>query len=81
MGPTAATMVAAQGPPEAPNRTVFLTPPFNILSATGGPAAMLIVDYRAQSAEVIRVFEDYGGDDSEPWNALVAYASRQLAGS
>lgn len=65
--------------PEVPAAVeVYLAPPRSILGGVSDAGALLLVDRRSQTVEIIEVVSDYFEGTGQDWPELVARARRAL---
>ena len=57
---------------------VYLTPPRSILRGVPDAAALVLVNHRAQTIELIEVIDDYVETDEQDWLDVVSRAERAL---
>jgi hypothetical protein len=70
-----ATCVAPSAPADV---EVDLTPPRSVLRSVSDAAALLLVDRRTRTVEIIEVISDYFEADEQYWLDLVARAERAI---
>lgn len=64
---------------ESADVEVYLTPPRPVLRAVPDAAALLVVDRRTETVQLVEVIRDYAETSEQDWLDLVARAERALA--
>ena len=59
-------------------KAAFLTPSREVLRAVPDAAALLAIDYRAQTLRLAHIYEEYGGPDGPLWRDVVSRAETEI---
>jgi hypothetical protein len=59
-------------------QAVFLTPSREALRGEPDAAALLLIDYRAQTLQLVHIYEEYGGSDGPQWPDVVSRAQFEI---